>query len=85
VLHHRNLLQLESEDFDRFSTSAVCHFILHPIALRQEAASLAHAFHEAHDVWRGEISARTFRPATAEISRCSLRYLPAFNLGACHG
>jgi hypothetical protein len=30
---HRLLRKIESEDHDRFSTSAVCHEILHPITL----------------------------------------------------
>ena len=37
VLHQRNPLEREAEDFDRFSTSAVCHCVHHPIALGDDA------------------------------------------------
>jgi hypothetical protein len=54
VLHHQNLLQLESESFDRFSTSAVCHFILHPIALGYLPPRLAIATVISHEAARRE-------------------------------
>ena len=37
---HRVPPQTESEDHDRFSTSALCHELLHPIALRGEGIGL---------------------------------------------
>jgi len=35
------LRKIESEDHDRFSTSALCHALLHPIALSPELAAIA--------------------------------------------
>ncbi|MEF2551138.1 hypothetical protein VQ042_07130, partial [Aurantimonas sp. A2-1-M11] len=41
ALHHRNLLPQESEEFERFSSSAACHHLLHPIALRPNVIAIA--------------------------------------------
>src|SRR6202162_3734382 len=46
---HRALRKSNQEDHDRFSTSAVCHALLHPITLRPEASGIGFLFKTDHD------------------------------------